>query len=200
MNNKEHVLLCVLGRTSCGKDTLVNKLCERTGLTAITSYTTRPRRSNEGNTHIFSTRDEYEQMQADGNVAAYTEISGNIYWTTIDQLYDHSVYIIDYKGIETLRKLNLPNLRLVTIFINTPDNVRKERALNQRGDDRLVFMKRDMAERDQFRTMLRNADFDYAISNIDVAKAYSVLRWISTVEGAWNNGNKETTYNVEDSN
>lgn len=193
MENREHTLLCVLGRTSCGKDTLVNKLCERTGLTAITSYTTRPRRNNEGDTHIFSTREMYEQMQVEGNVAAYTEIAGNVYWTTIDQLYEHSVYIIDYKGIETLRQLNLPNLRLVTIFINTPDDIRRERALNKRGDDRLTFMKRDMAERDQFRAMLRNADFDYAISNIDVAKAYSVLRWIATVEGCWKNGEEDTT-------
>lgn len=185
--NKEHVLLCILGRTSCGKDTLVDKLCERTGLTAITSYTTRPRRNNEGDTHIFSTKEAYEQMQTDGNVAAYTEIAGNIYWTTIEQLYEHSVYIIDYKGIETLRQLNLPNLRLVTIFINTPDDVRKERALNKRGDDRLTFMKRDMAEREQFRLMLRNADFDYAISNIDMPKAYSCLRWISQIEGCWKN-------------
>lgn len=191
--DKEHVLLCVLGRTSCGKDTLVNKLCERTGLTAITSYTTRPRRINEGNTHIFSTKEVYEQMQAEKNVAAYTEISGNIYWTTMDQLYEHSVYIIDPRGVETLRKLNLPNLRLVTIYINTPDDVRKDRALNKRGDDRLTFMKRDMAERDQFRTMLRNADFDYAISNIDAAKAYSVLRWISQVEGVWKNHLEEDT-------
>ena len=187
MENKEHVLLCVLGRTSCGKDTLVGKLCERTGLTAITSYTTRPRRENEGDTHIFSSKEAYEQMQSEGNIAAYTEIAGNYYWTTIDQLYEHSVYIIDYKGVETLRQLNLPNLRLVTIFINTPDDVRKNRALNKRGDDRLVFMKRDIAEREQFRTMLRNADFDYAISNIDASKAHSVLRWIATVEGAWKN-------------
>jgi guanylate kinase len=191
MENKEHVLLCIMGRTSCGKDTLVSKLCQRTGLTAITSYTTRPRRNNEGDTHIFSTRETYEQMQADGNVAAYTEIAGNIYWTTIDQLYEHSVYIIDPRGVDTLRKLNLPNLRLVTAYINTPDDVRKERALHNRGDDRLTFMKRDLAERDQFRAMLRNADFDYAISNIDASKAYSVLRWISIVEGVWKNNDLE---------
>lgn len=191
MESKEHVLICILGRTSCGKDTLVQKLCERTGLTAITSYTTRPRRINEGETHIFSSREEYEQMQTEGNVAAYTEIAGNIYWTTIDQLFEHSVYIIDPKGVETLRQLNLPNLRLVTVYINTPDEIRKDRALNKRGDDRLTFMKRDMAERDQFRAMLKYADFDYAISNIDIAKAYSVLRWISQVEGAWKNNFKE---------
>lgn len=187
MENKEHVLLCIMGRTSCGKDTLVGRLCERTGLTAITSYTTRPRRNNEGDTHVFSTKEVYEQMKAAGNVAAYTEIAGNIYWTTVEQLYQHSIYIIDPKGADTLRKLDLPNLRLVTIYINTPDDVRKDRALNKRGDDRLIFMQRDIAERDQFRTMLRNADFDYAISNIDGAKAYSVLRWISQVEGVWQN-------------
>ena len=191
MDNKEHVLLCIMGRTSCGKDTLVQKLCERTGLTAINSYTTRPRRTGEGDTHIFSTKEAYEQAQADGNVAAYTNIAGNDYWTTIEQLYKHSVYIIDPHGVETLRQLDLPNLRLVTVYINTPDDVRKERALNKRGDDRLVFMKRDMAERDQFRAMLRNADFDYAISNIDASKAYSVLRWIATVEGVWKNNTEE---------
>ena len=200
MSKKEHVLLCILGRTSCGKDTLVQKLCERTSLTSITSYTTRPRRSNEGDTHIFSTIEEYEEMQVNEKVAAYTEIAGNIYWTTIDQLYEHSVYIIDYKGIETLRQLNLPNIRLVTIFINTPDDVRKERAINKRGDDRSVFMKRDLAEREQFRAMLRNADFDYAVSNIDATKAYSVLRWIATVEGVWKNNLEEETCNVENSN
>ena len=188
MENKEHVLLCVMGRTSCGKDTLVNKLCDKMGLTAITSYTTRPRRDNEGNTHIFATQDVYEQMQTEGNVAAYTEIAGNYYWTTIDQLYQHSVYIIDPSGVETLRKLNLPNLHLVTVFINTPDDIRQDRALNQRGDDKHKFRIRDFSEREQFRTMLKNANFDYAISNIDFAKAYSVLRWIATVEGLWKEG------------
>lgn len=189
--NKEHVLLCVLGRTSCGKDTLVKKLRERTGLTSITSYTTRKRRNNEGNTHIFSDIETYRQMQENGNVAAYTEIAGNYYWTTTDQLYEHSIYIIDPCGVETLRKLNLPNLRLVTVYINTPDDIRRDRAINQRGDDRLTFAKRDMAERDQFKAMLRNADFDYAVSNIDASRAYSVLRWIAIVEGAWKNNLKE---------
>lgn len=191
MENKEHVLLCIMGKTASGKDSLVNTLCQRTGLTAITSYTTRPRRNNEGDTHIFSTKEEYEQMKTNGNVAAYTEIAGNIYWTTIDQLYEHSVYIIDPKGVSTLQQLNMPNLRLVTVYINTPDDIRKERALNKRGDDKLTFLKRDIAERDQFKAMLRSADFDYAVSNIDAAKAYSVLRWIATVEKVWKNGLEE---------
>lgn len=193
MENKEHVLLCVLGRTASGKDSLVDKLCERTGLKAITSYTTRPRRENEGDTHIFTTKETYEQMQVEGNVAAYTEIANNLYWTTIDQLYANDIYIIDPNGVKTLKNLNLPNLRLVSVYINTPDAIREERALNIRKDDKKKFRVRDFSESSQFREMLKNADFDYAISNINFPRAYSVLRWIATVEGVIKNNKENTT-------
>ena len=193
MNHKEHVLLCVLGRTACGKDSLVNKLCERTDMKAVLSYTTRPRRENEGDAHIFTTEDVYKQMQVEGIVAAYTEISGYHYWTTIDQLYENDVYIIDYKGVQTLRELNLPDIRFVTVFVNTPDNIREERALKKRKDDKFVFRKRSLDEASQFREMLKNADFDYSVSNIEFAKAYSVMRWISQIEGVWKNNEEDNT-------
>lgn len=195
MDNKEHVLLCVMGRTASGKDTLVNKLCERTDLKQIISYTTRERRVNEGNTHIFISDKEYQELEDRGQIAAFTQIGPYKYCCTINQLYENDIYVIDPIGVQRLRELDLPNLRLVTVYINTPDNIRKERVLNKRCDDKLVFMKRDIAERDQFRAMLRNSDFDYAVSNIDAAKAYSVLRWISTVEGVWKNNLEEATNN-----
>ena len=182
---KEHTLMLIMGRSGAGKDSLVNKLSERTKLTAITSYTTRPRRENEGNTHVFVTEDIFEEMMANSEVAAYTEINGNHYWTTIEQLYMHDLYIIDPQGAEVLKNLNLPNLRLVTVFINTPDSIREDRAINQRKDDINIFRSRNIAERNQFRTMLKNADFDYAVSNRDFAKCYSVLKWITDIEGLW---------------
>lgn len=191
MENKEHVLLCLMGRTASGKDTLANKLCERTGLRQIISYTTRERRVNEGDTHIFIADADYQALADAGQIAAFTQIGPYRYCCTIDQLYENDVYVIDPAGVQHLRELDLPNLRLVTVYVNTPDDVRKDRAFHKRGDDRLTFMKRDMAEREQFRAMLRNVDFDYAISNIDVAKAYSVLRWISQVEGVWRNHTEE---------
>lgn len=193
MNNKEHTLLLIVGRTASGKDSLVNKLCERTGLKSITSYTTRPRRENEGDTHIFTTEEVYERMQVEGKVAAYTQISGYHYWTTINQLYENDLYIIDYKGIQTLRELDLSNIRFVTVFVNTPDEVREERALNKRKDDKFVFRKRSLDEAAQFREMLKNADFDYSVSNIELPKAYAILRLISDIEGCWKNHKEDTT-------
>ena len=193
MENKEHVLLCLMGRTASGKDTLANKLCERTGLRQIISYTTRERRINEGDTHIFISDADYQVLEDAGQIAAFTQIGPYKYCCTIEQLYDNDVYVIDPMGVQHLRELNLPNLRLVTVYVNTPDDVRKSRALGKRGDDRVVFMKRDMAEREQFRAMLRNADFDYAVSNIDIAKAYSVLRWISQIENIWKNNQEDAS-------
>lgn len=187
MENKEHVLICLMGRTASGKDTLANKLCERTGLHQVISYTTRERRVNEGDTHIFISDEEYQALESSGRIAAFTQIGPYKYCCTIDQLYENDIYVIDPAGVQHLRELDLPNLRLVTVYVNTPDDIRKERALGKRGDDRLTFMKRDIAERDQFRTMLRNSDFDYAVSNIEWPKAYSVLRHISDIEGVWKN-------------
>ena len=187
MDNKEHVLLLIIGKSASGKDFLTNKLCERAGLNQLISYTTRERRVNEGETHIFVTEEDYEQIKSDGKIAAFTQIGPYKYWSTIDQLYTTDCYIIDYLGLKTLRELNLPNLRLVTVYINVPDSIREDRALNKRKDDKAKFRARSFAEREQFREMLKNADFDYSISNIEWPKAYSVLRHISDIEGVWKN-------------
>lgn len=193
MVNDEHVLLCLIGRSASGKDTLANKLCEKAGLKQIISYTTRERRENEGDTHIFITNEQYDALEQSGQIAAFTKIGQYRYCCTIDQLYSNDVYVIDYDGINHLRKMNLPNLRLVTVFINVPDDIREERALKMRKDDRAKWRARNLAERDQFRNMLRNADFDYAISNISFAKSSSILKWITQIEGLWKNHMEDTT-------
>ena len=186
MQNKEHTLLCVLGESSSGKDSLVSKLAERTGHKAICSYTTRPRRDGEGDTHIFVDDSVYEKMCMEGKIAAFTEISGYKYWTIIDQLYENSYYIIDYAGLKTLKALNFPNLRLVSVYINVPESIREERAM-QRGDRPEVYRRRCLSERDQFRQMKKDMDVDYVVSNLDFAKAFSIMKWIATAEGLFIN-------------
>ena len=188
--NKEHVLLCIMGESSSGKDTLVNKLCEMTGYNQLVSYTTRPRRVNEGDTHIFVTNEDYQQMFEEGQVAAYTEINNCKYWCTINQLYQNDVYIIDCQGVEVLKSLNLPNLRMVTVYVNVPEEIRKERA-KSRGDDMDVYRSRCLSERQQFRDMKKNMNVDYVIPNTELSKSVSVLKWICSVEGLFMN--KEDT-------
>ena len=178
-----HKLFCIMGETASGKDTLTKKLCEDTGMKAIVSYTTRPRRTNEGDTHIFVDDSVYEQMK--DNFAAYTEINGFRYWTTIEQIYDNDIYIIDPNGLETLENLGLEDIDLCSIYINVPIDVRLERAL-YRGDSLEDFFSRNKSEMKQFIQMKAAGGFDYAISNLNEDKAYAVLKYIVEVETVQN--------------
>lgn len=178
-----HKLFCIMGETASGKDTLTKKLCEDTSMKAIVSYTTRPRRTNEGDTHIFVDDSVYEQMK--DNLAAYTEINGFRYWTTIEQIYDNDIYIIDPNGLETLENLGLEDVDLCSIYINVPIDVRLERAL-YRGDSLEDFFSRNKSEMKQFIQMKAAGGFDYVISNLNEDKAYAVLKYIVEVEKVQN--------------
>ena len=193
MENREHTLICVLGRTASGKDSLVNKVCERTGFNQLISYTTRERRENEGDTHIFISEEDFEAMSKEGQIAAFTQIGEYKYFCTFDQLYEADFYIIDPAGLDFLKSLEIPNLKIVSVYIHIPDDIREKRALELRKDDRAKFRARNFNEREQFRNFEKNVDYDYSIKNIDLPKAYSVLRWICDVEGVFKNHMEDKT-------
>ena len=129
---------------------------------------------------------------SEGKVAAYTEISNYRYWTTTDQLHANDCYIIDPSGLETLKNLNIPGLKLVSVYINVPESERKARA-QKRGDNMSVYRARVLSERDQFRDMKKNMAVDYVVSNIDFNKAFCILKRIATIEGLPLNHNEEDT-------
>lgn len=190
--NREHTLLCVMAESSAGKDTLVNRLCERTGYRQLISYSTRPKRDGEGFTHIFVTEEDYQEMLEIGQVAAYTEINDCKYWCTVDQLYSTDIYVIDPSGVDVLKRLNLPNLRIVSVYINVPEAIREQRA-KSRGDNMITYRNRSLSERQQFRDMKKNMAVDYVIPNTELSKSVSVLKWICNVEGLFMNHKEDTT-------
>ena len=98
-------------------------------------------------------------------------------------MYENDIYIIDCVGVQTLQNLNLPNLSFVTVYIHIDEQERQRRALELRGDDKNKFRARSFAESQQFRELEKNLDYDYSLKNTDFTKSYSVLRWISIVEG-----------------
>ena len=181
---KRNKLFCVMGESGAGKDTLVKRLCEELGLKMIISYTTRPPRNGEVGTHIFVNDSVYYDMKEAGNIAAYTEINGYRYWSTIDQLFENDIYIIDPLGLKTLEDLNL-DIDLCSIYINVPFEIRLNRAL-VRGDDIEAFASRTASETEQFVRMKGHGGFDWAVSNLNSDKAFEVLKKIIEVETVQN--------------
>lgn len=170
----------IVGESSSGKDSLVNKLCEETSLIQLKSYATRERRIGEGETHIFISKNDVKEYV--DKMIAYTCISDNEYFATIPQLYESDLYVIDPAGVEYMKFItqykNIDDVRFVTIYINTPASIRKERAINSRGDNIEVYFNRALDEQEQFTNFKAHAKYDYAISNVDFEKAYKIFKYI----------------------
>ena len=184
MNNKEHVVMLIVGKTGSGKSSLIKKLCERAGLKQLLSYTTRPRRNEQDNDHTFVTMEDYTRAKENGEIAVDGEIAGNYYYSTITQLYNSDLYTINPEALDRLLAMELPNIRFVVVYISCPDHLREERAI-KRGDNKFEFRKRSLAERQQFRRFVSEEKWNYAINNTNFAQAYSTLRWITIVSGLW---------------
>lgn len=184
MNNQEHTVMLIVGKTGSGKSSLIKKLCERTGLKQLLSYTTRAKRSPSDNDHTFVTMEDYINAKESGKIAVDGEIAGNYYYSTIEQLYEADLYTINPKALDRLLALDLPNIKFVTVYISCPGSLREERAI-KRGDDKRRYRARDYAEKQEFAKFVSEEKWDYSINNINFARAYSALRWIAIISGLW---------------
>lgn len=176
------IVFLVIGRSGCGKDTLVNYMCQKYGLKKLKSYTTRPPRQNEEDTHIFISPEDVQKYQDD--IIAYTKIGEFEYFATKSQLKDINFYIIDPKGVQDLE--NIPNLKeefsFIKLFIYLPEKERKKR-IALRGDSEEAFLKRQEGEKQQFDNFELQTDlFDYAICNMDLIEAQKEIEHIVQFE------------------
>ncbi len=176
------MLVCIVGESCSGKDTLASML-ESDGDIVLKSYTTRPRRQNEGSTHIFIKPYEVEQYKKD--IVAYTKIGGYEYFATKNQVLNSEIYVVDPDGISSLKKSirdNKVSVKLLVIYINVSCKERFYRAINIRKDNKQDVYKRYNAERAQFDSFKTNNEFDYCIPNKNIGKAYNILNTIIKLE------------------
>lgn len=190
-------IFCFVGETNSGKDTIVNRICETDDrFKTVVSYTSRPKRDNEteGVEHYFVDAKTIREImiKREHEVCGYTKISQNLdsegyeYLATVDDLDKGNIYIIDPYGLEYLKSKFGDRYEIISIYIYTPLELRKERA-KKRSDYTTEFARRVENESVQFDHFYRHKKYDYIIYNLEgclnasFTTAYEILKYI--IEG-----------------
>lgn len=126
-------LITITGPSGAGKDTVARILSDLGGYKVICSYTTRPKREGEidGVEHHFVEKCDVPH----DNMLAYTQYGGYEYWTTIDQVTDKAIYVIDEDGLITLCE-KFSNIKLFKICVSAEEGSRLRRGVSQERMDR----------------------------------------------------------------
>ena len=159
-------LICIVGRTASGKDTIVRRLMDKHGLKSVVSHTTRPIRPSEkdGREHHFITENIADEiLKNKDDIAAYTEIKGNKYFTTIDAINNAHIYVIDPNGIKYLRE-KYPNMNLIVVYVKCNKSINETHAI-KRGDSESTFNERYESENEQFSEFEKSNDWYTLIEN-----------------------------------
>lgn len=168
MKDKPKILLA--GKSGSGKNTVQDYLVKKYGLKPLVSYTTRPRRFPEEDTHIFITNKDFLSKQNDDFIA-YTFYNGNHYFATKEQFKESDVYIIDTKGVEYIRSLNIVTPYIV-VYLDVPDDVRIER-MAMRNDNSDMIAERIRYDKAAFDGIEDLCNFQ--IANFDSEKTADAI-------------------------
>ncbi|MFN2938459.1 hypothetical protein ACKX2D_05350 [Lachnospiraceae bacterium YH-ros2226] len=143
-----NAMLCILGRSGAGKDTLAMRIEEKYGLDRVISYTTRPKRQGETGTHIFVTKEEANRLT---DRAAETKIGEYEYFTTEDQIDTCDIYVIDPIGLDQLTK-RFPDRNFLAVYVSSdPMEARKHAIIRGKSEkEGAIFDRRRLAEDEEF--------------------------------------------------
>lgn len=159
----------IAGRTGTGKDTIKEFLEHSYNWKFVKSYTTRPRRSPDEDTHIFLTEEEAAKIE-DKDKAAKTVINGYQYFATKQQIEEADAYIIDPVGIKNLAQ-NMPHQLFEIVYIKAKDEaVHEEMAIKRAADlekELEIYKKRCESENEQFTAFEKKiADKEFPDGNL----------------------------------
>lgn len=126
-------LITITGSSGAGKDTVARMLSDLGGYKVLCSYTTRPKREGEidGVEHHFVEKCDVPHDK----MLAYTQYGGYEYWTTIDQVTDKAVYVIDEDGLRALCE-KFPSIELFKVCVSAWEATRLRRGVSQESMDR----------------------------------------------------------------
>ena len=170
-------IVVLTGFSGAGKDTLAKKLLEKLNYESLVGQTTRTIRNEEvdGNEYFFVSNEEMLSDVANGKILElreYQTIYGKwFYGTNVTKFEKNKKYIkiADLDGAMFFKSLK--NVKTTVIFIDCPDEIRKERCKTSRKE----FSEEEWNRRLEDDNNKYGYDYiskaDYIVQNINLEKA-----------------------------
>lgn len=170
MKNK---MICILGKSASGKDTVARYLQDKYNLKPVVSYTTREKRETEteGVEHYFISTQEGVKIIRDTVICASTVINGVLYFATENDINKADIYVIDPRGLKQLERTR-PDMQLIPLLVWCDEDEAITRYI-ERGGTLEEYEKRAAAEDKQFKDFEDNGDYISVCNNKDIDSLYA---------------------------
>ena len=183
-------MLCLVGKSCTGKDTILKKMLSNFGYKPVVTYTTRPARPGEvdGVDYHFIDKSQFRRMKLQGFFAettSYNVSTGETwyYGTLLKDLNDDSIIILNPEGLRTLKENK--DLNIVSFLITAKEGTLRER-LKKRGDNLEEAERRFEADKKDFENILELVDFsfsnDLGISIVELCTLINITYLVATKE------------------
>ena len=164
-------LFLLVGKSGSGKDFIVQAL-EEAGLAkravSRTTRNIRPGEPEEG-VHKWKEVGDYYNDKDAGIIVADTYFNGNYYWTTVEDLKEANIYIIDEAGVDSMNDNVYSYLNCEVVYLYSPLKTRFRNMMN-RGDGLCKAISRILNDRKMFPLLSKQRITDIGMTQMNVYK------------------------------
>ena len=152
-------LFLFVGRSASGKTSIAELLEEKYYYRQVFSYTTRAPRFKDEPGHIFVDEETFKNL---GELAAYTYYNNNHYGTTVAQLNECDIYVIDIPGIETLLQRYKTDRPIHVIYFDASTYTRIWRMIDRHDSDSAIISRLLHDEEEDWYAQINKLVWHYA--------------------------------------
>ena len=181
-------MLCLVGASGVGKDTILKKLVEKYDYQRLVTYTTRDKREGEVNGidyHFVSPKIFHELCAGDffAETTSYTVASGEVweYGTATKDIKNDTIVILNPHGLKELKKDKSLDIIAVHLFASYGEIWNRLRKRGDHSDEaarRMETDKKDFEDINEYIDFAINTDGRYSIDEMAdlINQVYSMRR------------------------